>query len=112
MTRHLCLSLAATVMAGGLACLPLAGAMASAEVSKAAMSDVDAARTALAKGNSAAAMERVEHAETTLLNAKQAGDETAPNALNALQDAHKGLVDKNRRGAKAALDSAANDLRS
>jgi|SwirhisoilCB3_FD_contig_31_1904193_length_381_multi_2_in_0_out_0_1 hypothetical protein len=112
MTRHLRLSLVTVVIAGGMACLPFAGAFASPETSKAAMTDVEAARSALKSGNTQRAVDQVERAETTLLNAKQAGDETAPKALDDLKDAHQGLIEKNKTGARDALDKAAKDLRS
>ena len=110
MTRPLRPLLAIILAAGGLA-LAAPFAQASPEVSRVALHEVDSARDALHKGQMNAAVEHTERAQTTLLNAKQAGDDTAPHALGALDNAHKGLLDHDRKGAMAALDEAANDLR-
>src|SRR5438270_6835220 len=93
MTRHLRLSLVAVAVAGGMACLPVTGAFA-AESSKVAINDVNAARTALSSGNTNMAVERLERAETGLLNAKQAGEDVPQKALDEMKQAHDALVDK------------------
>lgn len=98
----------------GLAALTLviAGpAFASPEVSNHALSEVTAAKADVNAGRYTQAIERTERAQTTLLNAKQAGDETAPAALDALKDAAKNIVDKKKTDALGDLDKAANALK-
>ena len=111
MTRLSRLSLVTVAIAGGMTCLPYTGAYA-AQASNMAMSDIKAARTALNNGNTGAAVERLERAETGLLNAKQAGETVDQKTLDDVKSAHDALVDKkDKAAAKAALDKAAGDLR-
>lgn len=98
----------------GVAALGLVAAgpaFASSEVSTHALTEVTAARADVSAGRYLQAIERAERAQTTLLNAKQAGDETAPAALDALKDAAKDIMDKNKPDALDDLDKAANALK-
>lgn len=92
--------------------LVIAGpAFASPEVSSRALSEVTAAKADVTAGRFNQAIERTERAQTTLLNAKQAGDETAPAAMDALKDAAKNIMDKNKTNAIGDLDKAASALK-
>lgn len=100
MNKTISISLAALTMV-------IAGpAFASSEVGTKALMDVTAAKTDVAAGRMNLAIERTERAQTTLLNAKQAGDETAPAALDALKVAEKSMTDKKKSDAMGALDQA------
>lgn len=92
--------------------LVIAGpAFASPEVSNKALSEVTAAKADVSAGRYDQAIERAERAQTTLLNAKQAGDETAPAAFDALKDAAKNIMGKKRSDAIGDLDKAASALK-
>lgn len=92
--------------------LVIAGpAFASPDVSQHALSEVTAAKADVTAGRYNQAIERTERAQTTLLNAKQAGDETAPAALDALKDAAKAIMDKKKMDASSDLDKAASALK-
>lgn len=86
-------------------------AFASPEVSNQALREVIAAKADVSAGRYNQAIERAERAQTTLLNAKQAGDETAPAALDALKDAAKNIMDKKKTDAMGDLDKAASALK-
>lgn len=87
-------------------------AFASPDVSNKALMEVTAAKSDVAAGRYTMAIERAERAQTTLLNAKQAGDETAPAALDALKTAAQDIMDKKKSDAMAALDAAEAALKS
>lgn len=63
--------------------------------------------TLVSAGRYDQAIDRAERAQTTLLDAKQAGDETAPAAMNALKDAARYILDKKKTTAIEELDKAA-----
>jgi hypothetical protein len=100
-----------TVTVAALALGLAAPAFASADVSSKALMDVTAAKSDVAAGRMQMAIERTERAQTTLLNAKQAGDETAPSALDALKTAAQDIMDKKKSDALSALDMAMNALK-
>lgn len=105
MNKPLPLSLAVMTLA-------IAGpAFASPDVSQHALTEVTAAKADVSAGRYNQAIERTERAQTTLLNAKQAGDETAPAAMDALKDASKNLMDKKKTDAMGDLDKAASALK-
>jgi hypothetical protein len=101
-----------TVTVAALALGFAAPVFASTDVSSKALMDVTAAKSDVAAGRMQMAIERAERAQTTLLNAKQAGDETAPSALDALKNAAQDIMDKKKSDALAALDTAINALKS
>lgn len=103
-------TLTATVAALALAIA--APAFASSDVSSKALMEVTAAKSDVAAGRMNMAVEHTERAQTTLLNAKQAGDETAPKALDALKTAAQDIMDKKKSDALSALDTAINALKS
>ena len=102
------LALAAATLALGLA----GPSFASSDVTTKALVEVTAAKADVNAGRMNMAVEHTERAQTTLLNAKQAGDETAPKALDALKDAAKDIMDKKKSDAAGALDTAINALKS
>lgn len=95
----------------GLALVMAGPSFASPDVSKRALTEVTAAKADVSAGRYTQAIERTERAQTTLLNAKQAGDETAPAAMDALKDAAKNIMDKKKTSAESDLDKAASSLK-
>jgi hypothetical protein len=65
---------------------------------------------AIAAGHQKAALVAIERAQTTLLNAEQAGTYQAPQAMQALDDAHADIVRDKLPAAAGLLHSAEGDL--
>ncbi|MHB1206893.1 MAG: hypothetical protein ACYCZX_15085 [Rhodospirillaceae bacterium] len=102
------LAITAASLALGLA----APSFASSDIATKALMEVTAAKADVNAGRMNMAVEHAERAQTTLLNAKQAGDETAPKALDALKTAAQDIMDKKKSDAANALDTAINALKS
>lgn len=76
-----------------------------------AIDDLAHGDDALAAGHQKAALVAIERAQTTLLNARQAGTYQAPNAIEVLNDAHADVVQGKLHTAAGLLHSAEGDLK-
>jgi hypothetical protein len=111
--RNICASL------GFAIALTVSGAMAHAMPSvqaadqeeQRAIDDIAQGSDALVGGQQHAALVAVERAQTTLLNAQQAGSYTAPKAADALDRAHAEIVQGKLHQAADTLHTAEGALR-